>query len=120
MEALQSQSETLKEIERIDSDKSSTEEERKNSLREMNRKLTRKIAQFEATTPSLKRRVNLLEHEVKQANESRRVAEASVIEINTSLQQRILYLELWKKGAEARLNRLVRLDGLLISPLNKL
>lgn len=106
---MKSQSDELKEIERIDNDKSNTEEDRKNSLREMNRKLTRKIAQFEATTPSLKRRVNLLEHEVKHANESRRVAEASAIEINTSLQQRILYLELWKKGAEARLSRLVGL-----------
>lgn len=64
--------------------------------------LTRQLSALEVVQPILARRYNLLQTEFAAAREAARTAEVAAVECEAHLRQRILYLELWKKGAEVR------------------
>lgn len=75
-------------------------------LRTYVRVLARKLAAMEVTQPILARKYNVLKQEAASARAGQRTAELSAVEAEAHMRQRILYLELWKKGAESRLERL--------------
>jgi chromosome segregation ATPase len=74
-------------------------------LRNYVRALARKLASLEVAQPMLARKYNVLKQEAASARAGQRTAELSAVEAEAHMRQRILYLELWKKGAESRLVR---------------
>jgi len=76
------------------------------SLRDYAKVLSRQVAALEVAQPLLARKYNLLKAQLGAARQAARTAELSAVEMEAHLRHRILYLEVWKKGAEARLSRL--------------
>lgn len=76
------------------------------TLRNFVKGLCRKVTTLEIAAPVLSRKVVLLETEAAAARVASVNASLAAVESETHMRQRILYLELWKKGAEARLVRL--------------
>jgi chromosome segregation ATPase len=68
--------------------------------------LTRELATVEAHLPALRRRLAVAEEELKASQTALEATEEAAVEAETVLRQRVLYLELWKMGAEVRLDRL--------------
>jgi chromosome segregation ATPase len=79
-------------------------------LKDFVKSLARKVAMFEVSQPILMRRFNLAKQEAAAARAGQRTAELASVEADAHYRQRILYLELWKKGAEARLERLTEVE----------
>lgn len=70
------------------------------------RELTRQVMALEVNELKLKRRHISLEEQRVQEEGRRCTAERDMIEQEKKLRGRLLYLELWKQGASARLSRL--------------
>jgi chromosome segregation ATPase len=81
-----------------------------NELKAFVKALARKVASFEVSQPTLMRRFNLAKQEAAAARAGQRSAELATVESDAHYRQRILYLELWKKGAESRLERLTEVE----------
>lgn len=84
-------------------------EEVNRKLRDYVKSLARKLAALQVAQPMLARKYNLTKLELATSKAGQRSAELSAIDVETHLRARILYLELWKKGAESRLSRLSEL-----------
>lgn len=76
------------------------------SARDEVKRLTRQVAEYEVNEVVLARKFYLLKAEAEAARKARDIAETSSIEAEAAQARRILYLELWKRGAEERLARL--------------
>ena len=79
-------------------------------LKDFVKALARKVASYEVSQPTLMRRFNLAKQEAAAARAGQRTTELASVESDAHYRQRILYLELWKKGAEARLERLTEVE----------
>ena len=76
------------------------------SLRSHVRRQGRRLAELEAKVPLLQQEVHVTKTQAAAAAARHREAEAEVLEVQSTLRHRVLYLELWKRGGEARLARL--------------
>ena len=77
------------------------------ALRDEIRVLTRDVAKLESEQPVLARKYNLAIQEAELARKEADHVRGDFMDMQRTYQWRILYLELWKSGAEERLNRLV-------------
>lgn len=68
--------------------------------------LIQRVTSFEVNEMVLKRRHAILQEELKAESDMRFKAEHALGEMEATLRSRILYLELWKQGASARVERL--------------
>ena len=78
-------------------------------LRDTIRELTRQVAKYEVNQSIMSRKHNLLKEENKGLQSRYQVINKDFIESNRTLKLRILYLELWRKGAQAAMEENQRL-----------
>ena len=76
------------------------------SLRSHVKRQARRLAELEAKLPSLQQELHVTRTQRTAADARQRETEAEVLQVHAISQHRVLYLELWKRGAEARLARL--------------
>lgn len=70
------------------------------------REFTQRIVSYEVNELLLRRRCTILDEEFKAEADRRARAEFALNELEATLRSRILYLELWKRGASVRVERL--------------
>ena len=68
--------------------------------------VARQMASYEVNELQMKRRHAILHEELKTEKIRRGQAENALSEVEATLRSRILYLELWKQGSVARIERL--------------
>jgi len=76
------------------------------SLRSHVKRQARRLAELEAKLPSLQQELHVTRTQCTAADARKKETEAEVLQVHSVSQHRVLYLELWKRGAEARLARL--------------
>jgi len=88
-------------------------------LRAELRRLTGELAAWEEEGPRMRRKLRLAADESDAARRAQAAAEDAAIESEASLRRRVVYLESWREGARARLERLsAQLEGAVRGPVH--
>ena len=90
------------------------------NLRDTVRDLSRKLAVHEVNEVVLARRYNLLAEQDRTNKMSKEMLERDIVLMESALKERVLYLEQWKRGAQAEINRLHgRVDKCILRDTHK-